>query len=388
MRPLGVYWLALLVLGLSLQLNGWTETWEALSIPSMSPIFADMRSVQGGLQAVRSGIDPQLENPDDPWQRRMNYPSAWLRIAELFHFETEGGFLTYCGLQLALFLGIASFLLVRFPSFWLVAALLSSACLLAMERGNNDLLIYGVVTLAVVQPSPAIGSAGALAASLLKVYPLVLLPQVLERFGTRRGAAAVAGAVVAGLFAITTLDELAVIRQGTPSFPALSYGVGQLRERMELVGLSGIPDPVISLALIAGCFVWVARHRNRPGSASLHADGPDLQHALFLTSTLLYAGTFLLASNLDYRLVFLALAVPALTIESVHPMRRTLLTCILLSMNATLLWRLGVVGSCANEVAKLAVFLLMLCGLIDRTLDRFGRGPLGPLLQRLQARMG
>jgi len=61
---------------ISLVINGWTKTWTHLGVnPSMKPIFADLRPLQGAALSIKEGFDPNYVNPGDPWGRAQNYPS-------------------------------------------------------------------------------------------------------------------------------------------------------------------------------------------------------------------------------------------------------------------------------------------------------------------------
>ncbi len=105
------FWLAILV---SILLYGWTFVWEKLLIPTMSPPFADMRTVQGALTSTANGFNPQLENPGDPWQRRMNYPSVWIWIAKALSLQHESNYLIVVFIIICLFLFCCIILLSKY----------------------------------------------------------------------------------------------------------------------------------------------------------------------------------------------------------------------------------------------------------------------------------
>jgi len=74
---------------------GWTATWSHLGVPTLSPRFADMRTVQAGLDAAREGFNPQQHNPSDPWGRLMNYPSIWLTLGSIFRLQNGQNYLLF-----------------------------------------------------------------------------------------------------------------------------------------------------------------------------------------------------------------------------------------------------------------------------------------------------
>ena len=82
---------------------------------------------------------------------------------------------------------------------------------------------------------------------------------------------------------------------------------------------------------------------------------------LYLCGLVIYVGTFVAASNWDYRLVFLALCIPKLTTVTSGAVRRWhtgLLVAILLALNYRVLHDiLGVAGVALNLGAKLWLFV-------------------------------
>ena len=127
-------WLAI---GAAVLLFGWTPTWAALTVPTEMPPFSDMRSVQGAIDAVHKGLNPQVANPADPWHRTMDYPIVWERIAERLHFEVERDYLSFEIALVLAFLASVAGLLMWAPSPWLLAAALSGAVLLLVLGANH-----------------------------------------------------------------------------------------------------------------------------------------------------------------------------------------------------------------------------------------------------------
>jgi hypothetical protein len=107
-------------------------------------------SFAGG-SIVRTGLSQHWgsilrKNPTDPLHRRMNYPAVWLLIVEAFRMNEEENFSLFCFGMIFAFFACASRRLYRFPyrfpsPIFLLGLLLSST-MLAIERGNNNLLIF------------------------------------------------------------------------------------------------------------------------------------------------------------------------------------------------------------------------------------------------------
>ena len=124
---------------------GWSETWSFLKIPPMDPIFADMRIIQGALKTQLLGLNPYIENPGDPWNRTINYPSIWMDIANILNLQSENFFLVYNILIILIFFLICLFLLLKTKSYLFFFIIFSTSSLLGIERGNSDLLIFSII---------------------------------------------------------------------------------------------------------------------------------------------------------------------------------------------------------------------------------------------------
>ena len=55
--------------------------WHLLGVPAYPHVpFADLRVITAAWDCARTGIDPLITNPCDPFHRAMNYPRIWLQI--------------------------------------------------------------------------------------------------------------------------------------------------------------------------------------------------------------------------------------------------------------------------------------------------------------------
>lgn len=234
-------WLAIAA---AVLLFGWTPTWAALTVPTEMPPFSDMRSVQGAIDAVHHGLNPQVANPGDPWHRTMDYPIVWERIAERLHFELERDYLSFEIALVLAFLASVAGLLWRAPSPWLVAASFSSSVLLLVERGNNDLAVFSLVYLAEAVPL-AIGLGVLFVAALLKLYPMLCWPALVRTRGTL-----VIAAVLTAIFMLLLRDELGAISRAQPMRAYLSYGSASYAYAFKVMGHVTVPGLLISAVLV------------------------------------------------------------------------------------------------------------------------------------------
>jgi hypothetical protein len=132
-----------LILFLILNL-GWTQTWSMILGPTITlePYFADMRTVQGALSSIQQGFNPQLVNPGDPWGRPMNYPYVWVAISDFFSLDSEKNYLILIIFSVTTYLTICLNVLRKYPSIWLLLTIFSGSSMLAIERCNNDLIVF------------------------------------------------------------------------------------------------------------------------------------------------------------------------------------------------------------------------------------------------------
>jgi hypothetical protein len=310
---------------------------------------------------LAQGLNPQLSNPGDPWQRLMNYPLLWLDIARALHWEDERCYLASVGVALLSFLGCCALILRRAPSPWTLAIAFSSASLLAVERGNNDTIMFTLAYVAAMSPA-GLGVAALLIATALKLYPVLALPGWLLGWRVRRPGSIVALTGVA-LVAWQLWPEWPAIQAGTPTAPTMSYGAASISATLATVGRA-IPAHWISGALLGLTALWcLSPGRLRPQ----FQNEPDATtERLFLMGAGVYVGSFLLSSNWDYRLIFLLFCLPHLSHLRLSAWRHVISLGMLVAMNQIPLTRwLGKPGGGLNLAAKSALFLALSTLLVD-----------------------
>lgn len=313
------------LLFLAIALRGWAPAWRLVGGHPMIPIFADMRTVQVAPAAIAHGFNPQVLNPGDPWGRAMNYPMVWISIARAFHFEKEINFRVTVLFFVLGFILSAAQLIRRFPSVWLLLTLISGSAFFAIERGNNDLLVFTLVFLGCVVSSAWIALPILLIAVVLKVYPVFAGLLLL-----RNRKAFLTFLVLSGGYLISRHTELAIVRQSTPMM-SRSYGVPVMASVLTAAAHHPVSATLLSVVLvvIATALFALVRTRSR---RSLERN-KSLSNRLFLAGAGIYVATFFLISNFDYRIIFLAFCVPFLTRIENTVARRTILLCVLFSAN-------------------------------------------------------
>ena len=353
---------------LAIWIVGWNAFWTSLGIPSMSPPFADMRTIQGALTTLAQGLDPTLTNPGDPWGRLMNYPKVWTFIASMLAFGNETHFIAYNLIVLIGFYGLCAHLIWRYPSKSLLLMIFSPACLLAVERGNNDLLVFILVTLFALLGNFKGLIAGA-AAIALKIYPVVLIPIAFVS-KTRVIAWALTFSAIGILW--FNLADLSAIQKGNTANGDLAYGttVAATLAYRNLGATHFYWDTVLYPLTISASLLFT-QWLNLFGQLDRLRESDPLSVNLFYTGASVFFFTFILSSNWDYRLVYLLLLFPALSQIDLQ-VRWVRLLKILMVVCGSYLWLAHYpYGWFVSGYAK--VFVATLCGYLTlRTLLREG----------------
>ena len=350
--PFFLYLAAIVALAGSIAYLGWVRTWASVHVPAMYPPFADMRAIQGAVISVEHGFNPRVSNLGDPWRRPFNYPTLWIAIGKTLDLTNNKRFILICTALVACFAGICAFLIFRFPSFGLLASLVSTATLLGIERGNIDLLVFCLLLPAALWIPKRWSPMPLLLATLLKLYPVFALSALFIRRQFRLFAASLAVAVA--IFGYLW-DQLAELRSTTPVYCLISYGVPSVTACFAVFRL---PTwlLVMTFAEFGYAMLVLAYYFSKSDAAKPRQ---ETEFNLMLVGAAIYIGTFLVVSNWDYRLIFLILCIPFLQTKP-FPLARALIVVILVAMNETLVtYWLRRPGLIVVGLAKLAIFSVL-----------------------------
>jgi hypothetical protein len=299
-------------------LKAWGVDW---GVEPFSPPYLDTDTILSAVRCISKGVDVYAANPCDPLGRVYDYSPLWLVLAK---FPATGGWRMQIGLGLDLSY-LASLLLLpaarsKRGAILIAAGVFSSASVFAVERGNNDLVLFilvaGCATL--LCRSAVLRAAGygcALLAGLLKYYPLALvLMATRERIKGLLIVWLFAAAAVGLFIAITWHDltrALTLIPRGSyfeDMFGAINVGGGLT----QLLGLPPgatdiIKDAMTIAALTAGVILGL-----RPASRTALALLGEAEKSFLLAGSIMLAGCFFTAQNIGYRAVHIVLVLPAL----------------------------------------------------------------------------
>lgn len=312
------YFLALIALG-------GHRHWDVFFVPDLQPAFLDMRSITSAWECTRKGLEVLAGNPCDPTGRPANYPRLWLLLAPL-GLGQEATVALGLLAALAFFAAVALILRAASLGEGLVAgaALVSPPVMLGVERGNADLIVFAllVVSLLLLHSrgwTPRLAGQGTLLlAAMLKLFPAFAFLVLLRPSHRRRLIGPAAAALAFLAYVLATVEDVRTMLRVIPQATWFSYGaeVGpdSLRGWLARHVWGALADPILGLATtpvllaLACSSAALLGWKRRTG----WADADSLALDAFVAGAAVYAGSFAVMRNWDYRLVFLLLTLPQL----------------------------------------------------------------------------
>ncbi len=282
--------------------------------------FLDIHAVLAAAECHRLGIDVYSTNPCDTLGRPHVYSPLWLRVVPGF-LDTAST--NVCGLALGLLFILSLAVLYRpaSPREALVVTVvaISPMTIYALERANNDLIVFllvvpGIVLLRMGRPGRWAGYALFLFAGLLKYYPLVLLAMIARE--QRRDAFGLAASAITILAILSIANHaeiataLAIIPK--PSYFADSFAAANLPFGLveSVVGPSahGIAAALLAMLVVAGARIW----RLVSVIDRARIDWTTFGSDCLIAGSLLLIACFFAGQNISYRGVYFVLVVPGL----------------------------------------------------------------------------
>lgn len=305
------YLLAVLVAGYLVVCVLVPKLFVLLGVNHYPTYFLDTFALLASNDAVTAGLDPYKYNPFDPLHRPHVYSHWWLYLRDLGLTRADTWWLG--GTILLAFLATA---LARLrPAsprelLWQFAVFSSPCILLALERGNNDLVVF--LVLAPVVPCLLASRrlvrlipAGLVAVAMgLKFYPAVAGLVLLAGAGDARETrlrVIFAGALLVIVFVNVHEDMVRFASIGPKAIGFMTFGAINFPEELGLAPDAAkrfVLATLVGLVLVAG----MARRRIFAGWAG---PGPHRAEWLyFILGSVLLTGCFFAGTNYGYRWIF------------------------------------------------------------------------------------
>ena len=323
-------------------LAGWLLlTWDGLAFAYFGlrlpdAWFLDSHAVLAAGDAVTAGLDPAAANPLDALRRWHSYSDWWLGLRHL-GLTREDNFLVGGSWVLAFF-GLAVAVLRpagRRAAGGAALLLCAPPVLLAVQRANNDLVVFALLAGAGLCWRP--GSAwrqglawGLLAlATGLKYYPVVAAGLWLLMPANRRSGGA--AALAAGGLAAVLASVAGTMERGAFGLPIDVHKTG-LPILLHDLGVNLAPVRLLAVLALGVGGWWLAR---RGWTTGLAAPEGGRARALFVIGALVTVACFVAGVSHAYRAVFLLLLLPWLWAGAGGPSRGGWLATALI---AVVLW--------------------------------------------------
>tara|TARA_B100000989_G_scaffold270718_1_gene227008 strand:- start:22522 stop:23781 length:1260 start_codon:yes stop_codon:yes gene_type:complete len=339
--------LSLFIIKISNNFEFWTNFFKLFGISSLWPSFGDFRSHQTLPLTVDQNINPYFEHPNDPWNRTINYPFVWYYISKNFNLLNEHIFLIIMFSLVSLYT-FSVFKLMDLINSKLIVKLiipiffLSSSSMLTIERGNTDIILFISIFFICYINNLNISFLLYLFSSIIKIYPLIIGYIFVDNI--RNLILILFILIVVFLF---NLEYLHFYLSNTSSTydSGFVYGVKSL--------LNGYPKALdrmginISKNFIIDSFIYIAilssvlysfLYGFKKEKVISEKKKLDLNEKLFLTSSTIYIGTFIILSNYDYRLIFLIMTMPFICRNNLKLIDLIFIFCFLISINSILIF--------------------------------------------------
>ena len=276
----------------------------------------------------------------------MNYPGIWIDIAKSFRLGNETAFLSFVSVCILGYLYSCYTLLKKSPSVYSLLAMISGASLLAVERGNNDIVIFSLMAVALHLRRDWMRSIVVLLAVVLKVYPVFSI----YGFFQRNIKLLVLTALLSAIYLICNLNEMILIKSGNTAFGFLAYGVHL--DTIKTVGL-------LLVLVFSSYLFW------KTGvAAKWFANGNDeYARELFIVGGSIFVATFILSMNWDYRLIFLIFCLPYFQSLNNRLVKHVSSVSVLLSMNVLLMHSFGRLAINASKISQFFLFAVIFVAL-------------------------
>ncbi|MEJ1973232.1 MAG: hypothetical protein WDM96_12455 [Lacunisphaera sp.] len=271
--------------------------------------FLDSYAILAANDAAQAGLDTTHENPLDPLNRPHVYSDWWLGLRRLGLTRANNfTFGVICGLAF-LVVALAGLRPATYrAAAFLAAAFLAPPTLIALQRANNDLLIFvllgaGLLGLRAGSSPARLAWFGGLVilATGLKYYPLAAAGALLTALPWRRSTLW-AFLLTAGGALFALFSERTSIDRGMFVLPQTIYEFGApVLWRDLALGRGALAGLTLALFGLAVAGLW--RQGQVTGLAD-EARGPEGERLLFAVGACLLAGCFLAGTSYVYRWIF------------------------------------------------------------------------------------
>lgn len=323
--------------------------WKSIGVPALNYPFGDFNVVKNSYHLYSQGLNiSEIKYLKDT--TIFNYPKVWIYISKYFNLYNELNSSIFIYIMILCYIYVYLYFIKKTNSFIPIIFFFSGSSLLLIERGNIDLIIFFMIFL-ISMNKKYISEIAYLTASILKIFPVVLLPFFMKK------------KIINGLIVLPVLfylflinDQLKLISSSTPMSSSTSYGSLSISIIIERYLNFEINHLVISFVLVISSILVYFILASKLKKQNKHNVSFE---NMFICGGIIYVSTFLVAANWDYRLVFISFCFPYMSIQN-NFFKFLFVLSYIVSMHYTILYDfLWIYGSTINQGAKIILFFLI-----------------------------
>lgn len=337
------------IVTLAIYIKDWKSVWRYLGVPSLSPTMVDLHAIGGATLSYLDGHDPHYFNPGDPKGRLFTHPNIWTKIGDYLSLNENFNLYIFGAFMIFLYLCINLFLLQKNQSIVLLFAMISYPAFFAIERGQNDLLIFSMVFIG-LNLNRKFRFIALWLATILKIYPIFVFSRYVQK-----NLVILLPLSIGLLTLLMNINEILIISDISPKTYWSSFGVGSMNIFFkEYIFNNNSLLYALVISSTAVCYIYLNKNFDKFYTINLNYKNDSI----FFAGLSIYVGLFFFTSSYDYKLIFLILCIPYL-ISKKNKYSTYMLLLILLSSNVDLfLYHFGIVGVIIDLILK---FLLFIC---------------------------
>lgn len=356
---------------------GWIQTWNFLRVPAMTPPHFDLRFYQYGAAAIEYGYNPLRYGPT-AWinlmiQTNSQIPEYYLtqfQIAHFFKLYNENYFLIFANVIIIMYLTCCyKIISLNKNSYWILILFLSNGPLLGIERTNNDLIIFFFLYWSAIFPN-TFGAILNILATTVEFWPAIAGISFIKK---KIKLFLISLLLIFFIFNFQSVSSLSPeITSGTVSFGS---------KTIYLFLLSNFPPLEIKYFYINFILIFLTSitlfiKKYKFFNFEFKRQHNEVEQRLFLIGASIYCGLFIIASNYDYKFIFLIFCIPYLRKIKNKIQKNFVLITILLSSNQVVeneiclkIFNNNINSLALNLIFKCIIFIILLNLLIKYFLN-------------------
>jgi hypothetical protein len=291
------------------------------NLPLDPPGFFDSRQFAWASESHALGYDQLYQNPVNPRGTLLNYPRIWHLLFSLGIDESHTNILGSI-VVILFFFGIGIFWFSKkfdnLTCFTLFFVILSPPVMLGVERSNIELIIFFILSLALVINSYSSISALFifLFAAILKLHPIFGIPYLLKEHKRKFWTLFFIASGIFLLYTLLSINDFIQLFKTAPKGVSSSFGrdvwwMALKHRRFYNLSLSNglvlffkVLSYILAFMSVAVTLYFSMRKKDCELCRQVeHIDA-------FRMGSGIYIGCFLLMNTVDYRLVFLVFTIP------------------------------------------------------------------------------